>query len=125
MLALLVALLVAPTCAHNYTFHRGALAAGHDLRKSEETLADAETICNGLAGCKAFTYHSTEKALNSTATIYFKSSSYANFDSTWTTYIKDQAPTPAPLPRLVNPCLNASSPAKKMKYCDATVCDLL
>jgi hypothetical protein len=109
------------TLAHNYTYHIGALAAGHDLQQSEHTLPEAITVCSGLSGCRGFTYHSTEKELNGTAKFYFKSSSFTNFDSTWSTYLRDQAPTPAPPPLLVNPCLNASSPAKQMQYCDATL----
>ena len=53
--------------------------------------------------------------------VYFKKTRYINLDGTWSSWILD-APPPAPTsPMLINPCINASYPQSKQKWCDPTV----
>jgi hypothetical protein len=97
------------------------MPAGHDLQRGNHTLSEAQSICAGLKGCHGFTYHLMDQNLTSTAEMYFKSSFYVNFDSTWSTYLMDAPPSPPPTPKLVNPCTNASSAMSKLKWCDPAV----
>jgi len=88
--------------AHNYTWKRGALPAGSDIQPvSYHTFASAQATCSALPNCRGFTYHSHDEAFEGTMPVYFKTSGVANADPTWSTYLRDCAPAPAPTPKLV------------------------
>ena len=53
--------------------------------------------------------------------IYFKGHVNLNMDVTWSTFLKDYVPVPPPPPKLINPCINESFAASKMKWCDHTL----
>ena len=59
--------------------------------------------------------------MTSITQVYFKSSRFANMDATWSSWIYDQPPPPPTSPMLINPCINASYPQSKQKWCDPTV----
>ena len=109
--------------AHNYTFFRGALAAGSDIHPhGVHTVGDAEQICSGLPKCRGISFH-VENGANTTdpQDIYFKGHINLNMDVTWSTFLKDYVPVPPPPPKLYNPCINTSSAASKMHWCDHTL----
>ena len=111
------------TRAHNYTYFRGALAAGNDAQPhGMHTIAEAEAICSGLASCRGFSFHA-ENGQNATGAqdVYFKSHINLNMDVTWSTFLRDYVPVPPPPPKLMNPCINASFAASKQRWCDHTL----
>jgi len=120
MLRVLLATFATAASAHTYGYYPSAISAGGDLQDGNHTLVEAEAVCSGLAACKGFTYHSMDKTALSPVHVYFKSQTWLNGDATWSTFLKDRAPAPPPTPEMVNPCINSSSPAAKMKWCDAT-----
>ena len=66
MAPLLLAMLFGSARAHNYTYFRGALAAGNDAQPhGMHTIAEAEAICSGLASCRGFSFHA-ENGQNAT-----------------------------------------------------------
>jgi hypothetical protein len=125
MLAPLALLLGLVPCAsaHNFTYFRGALAAGSDIHPHGlHTVAEAEAICSASAKCRGISFH-VENGANATGPqdIYFKGHVNLNMDVTWSTFLKDYVPVPPPPPKLINPCINESFAASKMKWCDHTL----
>ena len=109
--------------AHNYTYLRGALAAGNDIQPhGMHTLAAAEAICSAAPKCRGISFH-MENGANASGSqdVYFKGHVNLNMDVTWSTFLKDYVPPPPPPPMLINPCINSSYAASEMRWCDHTL----
>ena len=119
-LALLLGAGAAPCRAHWWNYTHGALMMGNDaMPHGQHSLAQAFDLCANISDCRGFTYESPSTNFTGTADVYFKTSTYGNLDSGWSTYLRDAPPSPPAVPKLVNPCIDPKSTSSKARWCNA------